>query len=92
MKEKLITRKPLNFWEPISIYGEGGALTSYARYIGGSAAGGADFQVLSDRESREWAEKKLSADEYCKIFGEPEDFKMAKTKIYSPDKFMALLK
>ena len=55
------------------IYGKGGALSSYARYIGGSATGGADFQVLSDREAKEWAEKKLSAEEYCKIFGEPEE-------------------
>ena len=37
------------------------------------AAGGADFQVLSDKEAKEWVEKKLSADEYCKIFGEPEE-------------------
>ena len=50
------------------IYGEGGALSCYARYIGGSATGGADFQVLSDRKAKEWTEKKLSADEYCKIF------------------------
>lgn len=50
------------------LYGEGGALSCYARYIGGSATGGADFQVLSDREAKEWAEKKLSAEEYCKIF------------------------
>ena len=55
------------------LYGEGGALSCYARYIGGSATGGADFQVLSDREAKEWAEKKLSAEEYCKIFGEPEE-------------------
>ena len=55
------------------IYGEGGALSCYARYIGGSATGDADFQVLSDREAKEWAEKKLSAEEYCKIFGEPEE-------------------
>ena len=39
------------------LYGEGGALSCYARYIGGSATGGADFQVLSDREAKEWAEK-----------------------------------
>lgn len=48
-------------------------MSCYARYIGGSATGGADFQVLSDREAKEWAKKKLSAEEYCKIFGEPEE-------------------
>ena len=44
------------------IYGKGRALSSYARYIGGSATGSADFQVLSNREVKEWTEKKLSAD------------------------------
>lgn len=44
------------------LYGEGGALTSYARYHGGSATGGADFQVMSDKEAKVWAEKRLSAD------------------------------
>lgn len=38
-----------------------------------AAAGGEDFQILSEEGAREWAEKKLSAEEYCKIFGEPEE-------------------
>ncbi len=59
--------------ETYFLYGKGGVLSSYARYCGGSATAGKDFQVMSDEEAREWAEKKLSADEYCKIFGEPEE-------------------
>ena len=55
------------------IYGEGGALTGYARYYGNASSGGHDFQVLSEGEAREWAEHKLSADEYSKILGEPEE-------------------
>lgn len=55
------------------IYGEGGALSCYARYYNGTATGGEAFQILSEEGAREWAEKKLSAEEYCKIFGEPEE-------------------
>lgn len=55
------------------LYGEGGALSRYARCYGGSATGGEGFEILSEEEAREWAEKKLSTDEYIKIFGEPEE-------------------
>lgn len=55
------------------IYGEGGALTSYAKYHGNSATAGEAFRVMSAEGARKWAERKLSADEYCKIFGEPEE-------------------
>ena len=55
------------------LYGEGGALSCYARHLGNAARAGENFQILSEKEAREWAEKKLSAEEYCKIFGEPEE-------------------
>lgn len=55
------------------LYGEGGALSRYARYYGGSATGGEGFEILSEEKAREWAEKRLSTDEYIKIFGEPEE-------------------
>lgn len=63
-----ITKKGTYF-----IHGHGGALTSYA-YVGhGFSSSGDDFQIVTESEAREWAENKLSADEYAEIFGEPEE-------------------
>jgi hypothetical protein len=32
-----------------------------------------EIEILSKKEAREWAEECLTADEYCQIFGEPEE-------------------
>lgn len=37
-------------------------------------------EFMSDKEAREWAEKKLSADEYYKIFGEPGVVRVCQVK------------
>lgn len=55
------------------IYGEGGALSKYARLIGNHQTGGDGLNVISEEEALKWAEHHLSADDYICIFGEPEE-------------------
>ena len=54
-------------------YHESLGLNCYARHLGNAARAGENFQILSEKQAREWAGRKLSAEEYCKIFGEPEE-------------------
>lgn len=55
------------------IYGEGNGASPYAKRFADGYGPGKDIKILSESEAREWAEKKLSTDEYIKIFGEPEE-------------------
>lgn len=56
------------------IYGTGGPQSKYAEYNGnGSWCGTCEITVLSEKSAMEWAEENLSADDYCKIFGEIEE-------------------
>ena len=55
------------------IYGAGGALSRYSKLIGHTSTGGEDFEILTYEEAKDWAECKLSSDEYVEIFGEPEE-------------------
>ena len=53
------------------IYGEGGPNTKYAVSAGQNCwSGGSDIIPVTWEVAREWAEEKLSADEYESIFGE----------------------
>jgi len=53
--------------------GEGGPMTTYAEHHGNSTSGGEQILPLTASEAREWAEEKLTADEYQKEFGEVEE-------------------
>ena len=55
------------------LYGEGGPQTKYAERVGNMYAGGEDIIPLTEDEAKEWAERKLDADEYIAIFGEVEE-------------------
>lgn len=55
------------------LYGKGGAMTSYFREIQGMAVGGDAIQIITEDKAKEWAEHKLSANEYAEIFGEAEE-------------------
>lgn len=54
-------------------HGEGGPMTVYAEHHGNSTSGGEQILPLTPEEAREWAEEKLTAEEYSAIFGEPEE-------------------
>lgn len=56
------------------LHGEGGPMTKYAEPGNGNMRGpGETIRPLSFDEAREWAEEKLSAEEYEQIFGEISD-------------------
>lgn len=56
------------------LFGEGGPMTQYARSCGDNSwSGGSEIIPLSVGKAREWAEEKLSADEYAEIFGMPDE-------------------
>lgn len=56
------------------LHGEGGAATSYAEPRGdGGWAPGERIAPLSYKTAQEWAENRLSADDYEEIFGEVQE-------------------
>ncbi len=56
------------------IFGEGGPRSQYAKEVGTRQwASGERIMPLTWDEAREWAEEKLSADEYEQAFGEVAD-------------------
>ena len=56
------------------LYGEGGPMTKYAVSQGqNSWSGGEKIIPLSAAKAREWAEERLTADEYAEIFGMPDE-------------------
>lgn len=55
------------------LYGEGGALSRYARSCGSSGScGGSEFIPFSKTEAKEWMESNADADDYIAEFGEVE--------------------
>lgn len=69
-EETLYRKKTGEFF----LHGDGGAATGYARSVEGNMrAGGETIRPLTFDEAREWAEEKLSAEEYEQIFGEIAD-------------------
>ena len=53
------------------LYGVGGPRSPYAERVGDNSwSGGSAIRPLTFEEAREWAEEKLSAEEYESIFGE----------------------
>lgn len=66
------------------LHGQGGAMTKYAVSTGqNSWSGGEQIIPLSYEAAKEWAEERLSADEYEDIFGEVEEDETKKTVAYS---------
>jgi hypothetical protein len=56
------------------LYGEGGAASKYAEAVGMNEwSGGKRIMPLTYDEAAAWAEKRLDADDYIKIFGEPAE-------------------
>lgn len=55
------------------LYGEGGALSKYARSCGNNSCGGNEFIPLSENEAKEWMEIHADADDYIAEFGEVEE-------------------
>ena len=55
------------------MYGEGGALTEYARSVCGGSTGGSRIIPLTEEDVKEWAMEHLECDEYEALFGEVEE-------------------
>ena len=56
------------------LHGEGGPMTKYAKSVGNNEwSGGEHIEPLTPAAAREWAEEHLTAEEYIKEFGEPEE-------------------
>ena len=69
-EEELYQKKTGEFF----LYGEGNAASPYSRSCGQNEwCGGEKIVPLTFAEAQEWAEKHLDGDEYCEIFGEPDE-------------------
>ena len=69
-EEELYQKKTGEFF----LYGEGNAASPYSRSCGqNELCGGERIEPLTYKEAQEWAEKHLDGDEYCAIFGEPDE-------------------
>ena len=67
--EELYQKKTGEFF----LYGEGGALSGYASRSGNSSGYGESIEPLTFKAAQKWAEDRLDGDEYCEIFGEPDE-------------------
>lgn len=55
-------------------YGEGGANTGYSKSVGVNCWSGEEEIIpFTEKQAREFAEKKLEIEEYVACFGEPEE-------------------
>lgn len=69
-EEELYKKKTGEFF----LYGEGNAASPYSRSCGQNEwCGGEKIVPMTFAEAQEWAEKHLDGDEYCAIFGEPDE-------------------
>lgn len=69
-EEELYQKKTGEFF----LYGEGNAASPYSRRCGQNEwCGGERIEPLTYKQAQEWAEKHLDGDEYCAIFGEPDE-------------------
>ena len=65
-EERLFRKKTGEYF----LYGEGGPLTQYARWLdGNNRTGGEKIMPMTYEAARLWAEEHLSADEYMAEFG-----------------------
>lgn len=69
-EEELYRKKTGEFF----LYGEGNAASPYSERCGMNEwCGGSKIIPLSFKEAQEWTEKHLDGEEYCEIFGEPDE-------------------
>lgn len=70
VEEELYRKRTGEFF----LFGKGGPMTQYAKSCGDNSwTGGFEIIPLSAGKAREWAEEKLSADDYAEIFGMPDE-------------------
>lgn len=79
------------------LHGAGGARSQYAERDGDLICNGERIVPLTYEEAREWAEKKLDADDYAEIFGEPSegddaDGDKRQLTLYLPESMIAKVK
>ena len=70
--EELFRKKTGEFF----IAGEGGPMTDYRVWTGRNSFSGhvhRKIVPLTIREAKAWVEEHLSEEEYCDLFGEPEE-------------------
>jgi hypothetical protein len=63
------------------LHGEGHGNSRYGEWHGNSGGWGEQIRPYTPDEAREWAEENLTADEYAKAFGEPEEASDAKVPL-----------
>lgn len=69
-EEELYQKKTGEFF----LYGSGNAASKYSQSCGQNEwCGGEKIVPLTYKEAQEWAEKHLDGEEYCEIFGEPDE-------------------
>lgn len=69
-EEKLYRKRTGEYF----LSGEGGPLSKYRKSYGDNSWGyGYEITPLSEKEAKQWAEDRLSADEYIAEFGEVEE-------------------
>lgn len=69
-EEELYQKKTGEFF----LSGEGNAASPYSKSCGQNEwCGSEKIQPLTYKEAQEWAEKHLDGDEYCEIFGDPDE-------------------
>lgn len=55
------------------VYGKGGPNSHYAEYLKDVRQAGEGIRPMTEKDAKEWAELRLTADEYIKIFGDVEE-------------------
>lgn len=68
-RETLYQKKTGEFF----MHCEGGAMSCYASHSGNSSGYGEQIQPITYEKAQKWAEDHLDGDEYCEIFGEPDE-------------------
>ena len=69
-EEELYQKKTGEFF----LHGEGNAASPYSKSCGQNEwCGSEKITPMTFNEAQEWAEKRLDGDEYCEIFGEPDE-------------------
>ena len=72
LRGNLISKKTGEYF----LYGEGGALTEYARSVCGGSTGGSRIIPLTEEGAKNWAMDHLECDEYEALFGEVEEWNL----------------
>lgn len=69
-EEELYRKKTGEFF----LYGKGNAASPYSQSCGQNEwCGGERIEPLTYKEAQNWTEKHLDGDDYCEIFGEPDE-------------------